>query len=344
MNICLELWGKRADEVLNKPIFEGLPEAKNQGLEELVYKVYTTGEKFVANERPVNLPRNGKVETTYVNFVYDALREVNGDISGIIATATEVTTQVEARRKIEESEGRLRLANEASGVAVWEWDLITGQIKWDNEMFRIYGVTPTVDNIVDYTTWSTAVVPEELAQQENILQNTVKNLGQSSRSFKIKRASDGELRHIEAIETVRTNEAGQAEWVVGTNLDVTEKVEARKKVEDSEERFQAAVKAVQGILWTNNAIGEMEGEQSGWASLTGQTYGEYQGYGWAEAVHPDDKRLTLDAWNEAVEERRTFIFEHRVKTKEGQWRDFSVRAIPLTNTDGTFAAMGRCTY
>ncbi len=43
--------GKQAEQVMNKPIFEGLPEAKDQGLESLLENVYTTGEKFVANER-----------------------------------------------------------------------------------------------------------------------------------------------------------------------------------------------------------------------------------------------------------------------------------------------------
>ena len=42
----------------------------------------------------------------------------------------------------------------------------------------------------------------------------------------------------------------------------------------SEQRFRAAVDAVEGVLWTNNAAGEMEGEQPAWAALTGQTYEE----------------------------------------------------------------------
>jgi hypothetical protein len=59
----------------------------------------------------------------------------------------------------------------------------------------------------------------------------------------------------------------------------------------------------------------MEGEQLGWVSLTGQTYEEYQGYGWTNAVHPDDTQPTVEAWNEAVKQRKIFIFEHRVKRK-----------------------------
>ena len=115
------------------------------------------------------------------------------------------------------------------------------------------------------------------------------------------------------------------------NIDLTN---AQQKIIISEQRFAAAVKAVEGILWTNNAQGEMEGDQLGWGKLTGQTFEEYQGYGWAKVVHPDDAQPTVNAWNDAVKDRKTFIFEHRVKIKDGSWRNFSIRAIPLLDGDG----------
>ena len=108
----------------------------------------------------------------------------------------------------------------------------------------------------------------------------------------------------------------------------------KERLRESEQRFRAAIDAVEGILWTNNAAGEMAGEQPGWASLTGQTYDEYQGYGWSRAVHPDDTQPTIDAWKAAVAERRTFVFEHRVRRQDGQWRLFSIRAVPTFDADG----------
>jgi len=64
--------------------------------------VYSTGEAFTANGIPINLPRGEKIKQIYVNFVYEAYREPDGAISGIISVATEVTEQVIARQKIEE--------------------------------------------------------------------------------------------------------------------------------------------------------------------------------------------------------------------------------------------------
>jgi PAS domain S-box-containing protein len=98
----IELWGKKPLEVLGKPIFEGLPEAKNQGLEALLHHVFETGETFKADERPVKLPRNGRMETVYVNFVYEALDMGDESRRDILAVAIDVTAQVIARIKIEE--------------------------------------------------------------------------------------------------------------------------------------------------------------------------------------------------------------------------------------------------
>jgi PAS domain S-box-containing protein len=114
-NKMIEFWGKQPGEVLDKPIFEGLPEAKDQGLEALLDNVYSTGETFTAYERPVSLPRNGKIETVYVDFVYEALESGDGQTKDILALAIDVTYQVIARQKIEEVvAGRTRELAEAN--------------------------------------------------------------------------------------------------------------------------------------------------------------------------------------------------------------------------------------
>ena len=252
----------------------------------------------------------------------------------------DITKQKESADKVRESEQRLRLANEASGVAVWEWNVVTGQIKWDNEMFKIYGLTPTVDNLVDYTTWSRAVVPEELTQQENILQNTVKNKGQSSRSFRIKRASDGELRHIEAIEIVRTNTAGHAEWVVGTNLDVTEKMLERKKTEDSKEAIRQGKEHLEFVLesakggdWdldllTGKAITSFRHDQCFGATVpfVDWNYEKFLTY-----VHPEDRENEDKKFKEAVASCSDWSIDCRVV-----WNDDTVHWIQSSGRNYKF--------
>ncbi len=102
----------------------------------------------------------------------------------------------------------------------------------------------------------------------------------------------------------------------------------------SRDRFRAAVQAVDGVLWTNDAEGRMTGDQPGWSAITGQTRAEYEGYGWSSAVHPEDAEPTLLAWQEAVAERKPFVFEHRLRRHDGTWGHFSIRAVPVLSDDG----------
>ena len=109
----------------------------------------------------------------------------------------------------------------------------------------------------------------------------------------------------------------------------------RVALEQSERRYRALVEAAGQYIWTNSPDGRMEGEQPGWSKLTGQSQSEYEGFGWASAVHPEDAQPTLDAWNRAVSEGRMFVFEHRVRDRDGEYRLFSVRAVPVLKSDGS---------
>jgi PAS domain S-box-containing protein len=127
---------------------------------------------------------------------------------------------------------------------------------------------------------------------------------------------------------------GNITGVVLVFRDIRERKEAEDELKRAEQRFRTAVAAVSGLLWTNNAKGEMEGDQPSWGRFTGQTPEEYRGYGWSKAVHPDDAQPSVDEWNRAVAERRKFVFEHRVRRHDGAWRLFSICALPVIDEAG----------
>ena len=114
-----ELWEKTSEEVIGKPIFNGLPEARDQGLEGILQSVYETGERFTPSERPIYLLRNGKVELTYLNFIYEAIKGKPGGTTRILAVAIDVTDQVLSRNKAEESEKEFRQIANSMPQIVW---------------------------------------------------------------------------------------------------------------------------------------------------------------------------------------------------------------------------------
>jgi len=136
-----------------------------------------------------------------------------------------------------------------------------------------------------------------------------------------------------AIPTPPTTAGDRPGRVYSVFEDVTESQRLQLEFQRSEGRYKALVAATSQYVWTNSPEGEMHGEQPDWAALTGQTREQYQGYGWAEAIHPDDQQATVERWQAAVATRGHFEAEHRVFTRSG-YRSFSVRGMPLLDAQG----------
>jgi two-component system CheB/CheR fusion protein len=114
-----ELWGRLGEDLIGKPLFERLPEVKDQGYEEILTTVFTTGERFTAKGIPVNLPRKGGMETVFIDLLYEAFRETNGTITGVMAVATDVTDQVLDRMKVEESVKEFKSVTDFMPQMIW---------------------------------------------------------------------------------------------------------------------------------------------------------------------------------------------------------------------------------
>lgn len=102
----LNLCGLTAEQMIGIPIFEALPDSAGQGFEALLTSVLTTGIPYVAQETPVKILINGIAESHYLNLVFKPFYDENKTIIGIVAVHTDVTEQVNAYKKMEESENR----------------------------------------------------------------------------------------------------------------------------------------------------------------------------------------------------------------------------------------------
>ncbi|WP_121810664.1 PAS domain-containing sensor histidine kinase [Mucilaginibacter kameinonensis] len=222
-----ELWGKTAEETVGKPIFEGLPEAKGQGLEALLDHVYNTGERFIAVERPVYLPRNGKIEKTYVDFVYEALKDSNG-VTGIIAVASEVTNQVIAKRKIEDAEERARLAIDVAEMGTFDLNLVTDEVITSPR----FNVIMDIDESPDHESYIDRIFPDDRHIRDKAFDVALKT-GQLFYTGRVL-WRDGSMHVIEAEGKVYYDDEHIPVRMLGTVIDVTK----QKNAEDELKRFK----------------------------------------------------------------------------------------------------------
>jgi PAS domain S-box-containing protein len=102
----------------------------------------------------------------------------------------------------------------------------------------------------------------------------------------------------------------------------------------SEARYRSLVQASSAIVWRVPASGQFESEQTGWTAYTGQELPELRGWGWLNAVHPDDREHTATLWRRALARQTMYQVEHRLRRADGQYRHMSVRAVPITGPAG----------
>jgi PAS domain S-box-containing protein len=135
----LEIVGKTREAFVNKPLWEGLPEAKTQGFDQLLIGVMETGESHTIKEYEVTLFRKGKVEKAFINFVYEPIKTPDGTVDRIMVIVVEVTDLVEERHRSEDAEERARLAADAVNMGVFDVDLNTGDMTTSSYFDMIFG-------------------------------------------------------------------------------------------------------------------------------------------------------------------------------------------------------------
>ncbi|MFP4649277.1 MAG: diguanylate cyclase [Halorhodospira sp.] len=148
----------------------------------------------------------------------------------VVVAITDLTEQYEYyERALRESEQRLKLATEAAGIGVWEYDLIRGVHHWDEQMMRIYGLEEP-QRPVTYEDWAALVLPEHHERLSSLHQEQPGYGERREVEFQIRRP-DGKLRHIRTVWQCIEDPHGQPARLVGTNEDITEQRELQNELE-----------------------------------------------------------------------------------------------------------------
>ncbi|MFC4425008.1 PAS domain S-box protein [Deinococcus navajonensis] len=103
----------------------------------------------------------------------------------------------------------------------------------------------------------------------------------------------------------------------------------------SEQRYRSLVEATSQIVWTRAPTGEFSEDQPAWRAFTGQSTEALLGWGWLDAVHPEDREHIRAAWQTALKTESLYATEQRLKRHDGQYRLMQVRATPIPNRDGS---------
>src|SRR5262245_55620380 len=111
--------------------------------------------------------------------------------------------------------------------------------------------------------------------------------------------------------------------------------QAEEALQLSEQRNRSLVEATAAIVWNRPPSGIADSSpQPSWSAFTGQTPEQFTGWGWLDALHPDDREPTVRIWTSAVASRSFFHAEYRVRRHDGEYRYMLNRAVPIFANGG----------
>lgn len=319
--------GERHPSALGSPVATAFPEVWDWNRP--ILEAGLRGETISYRDQPIEFDRPDGRTTLYLDLFYTPVYEADGGVGGVMCTIVDNSARVEAERRVAVSETELLRVTDAlpmlvsyvdrehvyrfANIAYESWFGMSPASMIGRHVRDVIGDAPYQDRRAD--------LDRGLAGERFTAETTMPH-------------RDGVTRRLEVRYVPRIEPDGSIPGVYVLGIDVQERALREAALARSNSRFRRAMDAVHGVLWTNSPDGRMDGEQPGWAALTGQAYEEYQGFGWADAVHPDDRSASVESWNAAVDARSMYVHEHRVRDSSGSWRTFAIRALPVFDQVG----------
>ncbi len=218
---------------------------------------------------------------------------------------------------LRDSRDRLVQAARASGIGVWDWDIASGQLLWDDSMFLLYGIRRE-DFSGAYEAWRQCLHKDDRARLEAEVRASITEKKPFNTEFRVMRP-DGEILHIKSYGEVYCDERGEVRRMLGTNWDITERKRGEDALRESHERLQSALEASRTGTWRVDLRSGMDTRDASLNRMLGlpaqpsmQVLDD-----WFQYIHPDDLPVMRLAWEEALV-TGLYKVEHRLIRRDGK--------------------------
>lgn len=331
----LKLWGKSINEVINKPLRICLPEATDQGYEDLLLNVYRTGKPHIEEEASFYNYTDGISEKIYVKYIYQPLFEEDGEISGIVVLAHDVTQQVKSKKLAQEHEDKFRelIKQAPTGIVVLKGkDLI---VDIANDVYaNIIGkkLEELIGNPLP------KVLPQ--LQGSSVHQNLLKVLTTGSihthSELPVPMTINGETEiHYYNSTYQPLYENNKITGVIAIVNEVTQQYLERRIKEKNDEDLKLILETMPHIAYRADAGGKLTYYNKKFYEYSGMSFEHAKGSGWKDIVYPDMFEDVYNAWMRSIATGDEYNYTILLKrASDNTYRWHLSRAVALRNDKG----------
>ena len=318
---CEELYGFKQEEVLGKRIPELVTfEFPFTTTEDVFKQVYKEGQwkgefNFIHPKTEVK---------TYLLSSLSVLKNKAGDISGIILTSKDITERKKTEEEIRISHERFELIAQATNEAVWDHDFYKNETWGNKKLYSLYGFESETAKI-NFEMFLERIHPDERNDVAERLKKAIEASETSlSDEFRF-RTANGEYKNFYDRAYIKYDESGKPLRILGAMQDITERENAKKAIQESEEKYRTLVEQANDGIFIADKEGRFLIVNSSGYNMSQYSQAELINMSIYDLVLPEDIKKDPFHFPEMMN-NKVARAERRLKRKDGTLLDVEVTA------------------
>lgn len=232
----------------------------------------------------------GLLLSVLVAFIVYLLQKAYVEAFETHAARTALEAESQVRRKVEDDLKstllRLDMATKAGGIGVWEWNIATDILIWNERMHSLYDIPADVSPT--YQTWRNAIHPDDLPKSESLLKDALNGKDFFNTEFRIV-STNGSIQYIGAAAKLERDQKGNPRHMTGINWDMTEDKRNEQELKDLISKLQGAIdeiKTLRGIVPICSHCKKIRDDKGFWEQVEAYV-GKHTGAKFSHGVCPD---------------------------------------------------------
>ncbi|AWI54950.1 bifunctional diguanylate cyclase/phosphodiesterase [Aquabacterium olei] len=200
------------------------------------------------------LRKDGSVLETLMSAILE--RDDHDQHVRTVTILEDVTRRRAVEAELKAHQERLRVATQANGIGIWEFDIAADRLMWSDEMFGIFGCPrETFSGKLD--DWRRCIHPDDRAHSAQVFAEALAGRRTLDYDFRVQHP-DGTMRSVYARATIFRDDHGQAVRVVGTNYDITERKRMERELAEKHELLRVTLLSIGDAVITTDAQGRVQ--------------------------------------------------------------------------------------
>ncbi|MFC1888415.1 PAS domain S-box protein [Thermodesulfobacteriota bacterium] len=315
-----EVIGRTVDEVFGKEFFESVikPHADR----------CLSGEETHYSDW-FDFPVSGRC---YMDISYFPYLEKDKETRGFVVYGRDITERKQAEEALRKSEENLAKAQQVAHIGSWSWDVADSKIFWSDEMYSIHELNRESEPSVDYVR-SIIHVDDLKIIDDAIIKTDKSNPPPEFMDYRIV-LSENKIKWLRATAELLFDDRGDVSQMFGTVQDITDRKRAEEALRKSEERFRSLSESSPMGVFHTDSEGRVLYTNNRWQEITGLTLEESLGFGWSNALHPDNKKALLEEWGRCLSEEKGYSGEFRFVSKSEEVKWVYTKTAPIRAETG----------